>query len=115
MKARLIATLGCVAIVAMPALVISEGGCTPGQREAARSALDIVQVACVIAHQALPDSEVAKVCGITQPFLDPMKEVLASSRLASAQQVAAARVGAGACAPCGASCADAGARDAGGR
>lgn len=68
--------------------------CTPGQRGTAKSVLDLAQTLCIVAHQALPDTEVAKVCGIADPLFGPMKDVLSGSRTASAQAVAGARVGA---------------------
>lgn len=76
--------------------------CTPGQRQTARTVLDVAKIACIIANQSLPDRDVQKVCDVADDLIDPMKDVLASSRAASAQAVASARVG---CGP-----ADAGAR-----
>lgn len=64
-------------------------------RQAARTVLDVVQVACVIAHQELPETDVAKVCGVADDLLPPMRRVLAESRAASAK--AAAQATAGAC------------------
>ena len=78
---------------------VSLSACTPGQRGAARSVLDVAQVACLVAHQELPDSAVADACAVTEPFFGPMREVLASSRKASAKAVAAARANVGAV-PC---------------
>lgn len=77
----------------------SLSACTPGQRGAVRSVLDVAQVACIVAHQELPDSAVADACSVTDPFFGPMREVLASSRKASAKAVAAARANVGAV-PC---------------
>ena len=62
-------------------------GCTPGQREGARSALDVVQAACIIANAALPESKVAEVCGVTEPFMGPLRSLLASSRAAAATRM----------------------------
>ncbi len=70
--------------------------CTPGQRADARTVLDITKTLCIIANQALPDTDVAKICGITAPLFDPMRDVLSGARAASAQAVAGART-AGAC------------------
>lgn len=86
----------CIAIViSAVAIGISAAteGCTPGQRQVARTVLDIANTLCIVANQALPDEEVAKVCGLAGPLIAPMKEVLAGSRSASAQAVAGARVG----------------------
>ncbi len=77
-------------------LVASHVACTPGQRESARTVLDVAKTLCIIAHQALPDHEVAQVCGIAEPLFGPMRDVLAGARTASAQAVAGARV-AGSC------------------
>lgn len=74
--------------------------CTPAQKQDAKTALDVLQVACIIAHQALPDgtdtpeATIAAVCGIANDFIGPMETILSSSRRASAQAVTAAHVGA---------------------
>ncbi len=38
--------------------------CNPGQKQAARTAVDFAQTACIIANAALPDERVKTVCGI---------------------------------------------------
>lgn len=82
-------------------------GCTPGQRQVAKDALDVVQTTCLIAHQFLPDADAMKACDVAEPFFDPARKVLSGARTASAQAVAGARMaGAG---PCG-SAGDGGAR-----
>lgn len=75
-------------------LLVLSAGCTPGQREAARSALEVAKTVCIIAKQALSNDEVARVCGITGPLIGPMQDVLMEARAASAQAVAGAHVGA---------------------
>lgn len=70
--------------------------CTPGQREDARTVLDITKTLCIVAHQALPESDVAKVCGVAEPLFGPMRDILSGARAASAQAVAGARL-AGSC------------------
>lgn len=60
--------------------VLTAQGCTPGQRAIAKDALSIVQTACIIANQAKLDADVAKVCGVAEPFLGPMKDILGSAR-----------------------------------
>lgn len=50
-----------------------------------RTVLDIAQTTCIIAHQELPESEVAKVCGVVDDLIPPMRQVLAESRKASAK------------------------------
>lgn len=76
--------------------------CTPGQRGVAKDALSVVQTLCIIANQAMPDSKVAEICGITGPFLKPMQDVLSGARHETSQAVAAARVSAPRCAHGGA-------------
>jgi hypothetical protein len=84
------ATVACsVAALLISALSLSQ--CTPGQREGARTALDITQTLCVIANQVLPDTSIAQICGIAGPLIDPMKDILASARTASARAASAAR------------------------
>jgi len=82
---------------------LAVAACTPAQRQGARTVLDVAQVLCVIANQALPEGDVARVCGITGPLIGPMRDVLAGARTASARAAAQART---------ATCADAGAADA---
>lgn len=53
-------------------------------KDVARTTLDVVQVACVVANAAMPESKVAEICGITGPFMKPMKDLLASARAAGA-------------------------------
>ncbi len=84
-------------LAALAALVAVPVACTPGQRGDAASVLDVVKTACIIAHQVLPDTDVARVCGIAGPLLGPMRDILTSARTASAPAVAASRTAA--CAP----------------
>lgn len=67
-------------------------GCTPDQRGYARTALDVVQAACIIANSALPESKIADVCGITGPFLGPMKDLLAAQKAAGSADAGASPV-----------------------
>lgn len=67
--------------------------CLPSSRDA-RSALDVVQTACIIANAALPESKVAEVCGIAGPFMDPLRSLLASSRAAAQTRMNAGAVSA---------------------
>lgn len=60
-----------------------------------RTILDITQTTCIIAHQELPESDVAKVCDVADDLIPPMRRVLAESRKASAE--AAAKAGAQRC------------------
>ncbi len=70
----------------------SQQACTPGQRQDARTALDVSQIACIIANQTLDDARVPEVCNLVDALVDPMKRVLASARAETGKQVAAARV-----------------------
>jgi len=77
-----------VPILAVGAIISSLFmGCTQGFRDGARSALDVVQAACVIANAALPESKVAEICGVTEPFFGPMRSLLASTRAAAATRI----------------------------
>lgn len=82
------AVLGIIASVVLVASV--DSACTPEQRGDAKTALDVAQVACIIAHQEMPDSDIAKVCSITEAFLDPMRTLLVSARTATSAAVAKA-------------------------
>lgn len=77
-------------------LVLSLGssGCALFTKGGARTVLDIAQSVCIVAHSELPDSDVANACGLAGPFLGPMRELLTSSREASAK---AAKAGAAKC------------------
>lgn len=84
-------------VALMLAGILSIIGCTPGQRGAANTALDISRTLCLVANQALPDSKVLEICRITDPFIQPAREVLAGVRqetaAAAAAGAAAARSG----------------------
>jgi hypothetical protein len=80
--------LGLVLVLVASALAPS---CTPAQQTIARDALSVIQIGCVVANQALPDSQVAAACGIAEPLIGPMQQALSSIRAASAQAVAGAR------------------------
>lgn len=84
-----------LAITSLAALTLGLSSCTPGERQAARTALDVAEVACVLAHQELEDTEVASVCSIADPLFEPMRKILAEARKASA----AAAQRAGTCQP----------------
>lgn len=77
-------------------------GCTPAQRAHARTALDVAQTLCIIANQFLPDTDVARVCGIGEDLFDPMRNILSSARQESGKAAARARAEMlGSCAPNG--------------
>jgi hypothetical protein len=75
-------------------LALFAGSCTPVQREGARTVLSITETLCIIAHQTMPDTDVAKACGIADGFFGPMRDILSSSREASARAAAQARTSA---------------------
>lgn len=83
-----------VALVALclsgaPLLIATVAACTPGQRQAARTVVDAATAACVIANAALPDAEVARVCGVVDGLDGPLKDLLRTSRA----KIAEARAG----------------------
>ncbi len=75
--------------------------CTPGQKQDARTVIDLGKNACIIANQALPDEEIARICGIVGPLLDIMKDILSTARTETARQVKMAKEKAGGCGPDG--------------
>ena len=81
---RALGALTAITIAAFIGAAIE--ACTPGQRQAARTVVDAATVACLIANAALPDSEVARVCGIVDGIDDPIRRLLSVQR----EQVAAA-------------------------
>lgn len=80
-------------VVAAGAFVAADAvtACTPGQIQAAKTALDVATVACVVANQALADADVAKVCNVANDLIPAMQQILSRSRTASAQAVAGAK------------------------
>lgn len=82
-------------------VLIGVMACTPGQRQAASSALDVLETLCIISNQAMPDAKVAEICGITGPFIKPMQDILAGARHETAQAVTAARASAARCGDAG--------------
>lgn len=93
---RLIALAVTVAIALVSLATMS--GCAGWQKQA-KGILDVAQVACILAHQNMPDSDVAELCDIAQPLWGPMRSVLSNARLASADAAAkaAARASASKC------------------
>lgn len=87
---------GPVVIFLLVGLSFGSSGCALFTKGNAKSVLDLAQTLCIVAHQTLPDSDVAKVCGLSEPFFDPMRELLSSSRQASAKAAAEASAKAGA-------------------
>lgn len=86
----------------MPPAIIAGGAamlaiaCTPAQRQTVRTVLDVAQVACIVAHQTFDDPTVARVCGIADDAIGPMRVILSESRYQSAQAATSALEHAGA-------------------
>lgn len=71
-------------------LVFLVAGCTPGQKQFARSALDVAQTACIIANATMSEEKVAEICAIEKAFYEPMRSLLASAKAAEAARPAGA-------------------------
>lgn len=73
-------------------------GCAFLQKHA-KDALDVAQIACIIAHQFQPDPAVQQLCQIEDELYEPMRRILSESRAASDQVAAqtAESVRAGTC------------------
>lgn len=72
-------------LVMVAVFPLALGACGAFGRGAARSALDVAQVACIIAQQERPDEDVAKVCDVFDDMLPHMRRILSESRKASAR------------------------------
>lgn len=70
------------------------GGCSLFTKQNARTALDVVQTACVIANAALSDAKVAQICGIADDVIGPMRDLLSASRAAGATRYSSSSYGA---------------------
>lgn len=57
-------------------------GCAFLQKHA-KDALDVAQIACIIAHQFQPDPTVQQLCQIEDELYEPMRKILAESRAAA--------------------------------
>lgn len=64
----------------LAAFVHAVDGCTPWQRQAARSVVDASTVACLLANAALPDDRIRQVCGIVDALDGPLKDLLSAHR-----------------------------------
>lgn len=62
-------------------------GCTPAQRQAIRTVLDIADSTCIVAKQALPEDKIMQACHLVEKKRGPMRELLTATR----QQVSLAR------------------------
>lgn len=81
--------LGRVFVCAIALFVNAQilSGCAFLQKHA-KDALDVAQIACIIAHQFQPDPAVQQLCQIEDELYEPMRRILAESR-AAADHVAA--------------------------
>jgi putative intracellular protease/amidase len=61
--------------------------CTPGQRQAAKTVLDLAQTLCIVAHAESDDATVAQVCGITEALLPDMRKLVSEQRKAASKHV----------------------------
>lgn len=81
MKSHLSALLYLVAFAfGLVALQASLDACTPGQRQAARTVIDVLQATCLVAHADLPDETAMKVCDVVDALAPEAKEMLKASR-----------------------------------
>ena len=77
-------------------LVTDLGGCTPGQRQIAKTVFDVAKVACIIANAELNDPALQVACDIAN------SDILGARKIADEQVMASKRYAAskaGACAP----------------
>jgi hypothetical protein len=83
-------------------LGLAFGACSPqANRDAAKTALDVVSVACIIANAESQDATVQQVCGIADVLVPDMQRIIGEQRTA-ARRYAAARMAAARCADGGA-------------
>lgn len=86
MKRQILEALGVLAFI-----VVAAAACTPGQRQVARTVLDIAQTLCIVAHAESDDATVAQVCGITEALLPDMRRIVSEQRAATARHVGACK------------------------
>lgn len=65
------------------AAVIALSGCSAAARRDAQTALDVAQIACVIANAESDDSSVQEICRITDLLLPDVRRILSEQRAAS--------------------------------
>ncbi len=69
--------LACASIGPPVALAATTEGCTPGEKQAANTALDVASYACIIANADLPDeAAIAKACGVLNVLAPDIKQVV---------------------------------------
>lgn len=85
---------GLIAVVYVGAAMMSLAACSLFTKQAAKDALSVVQVACIIAHAEMPDSDAAKACEVADLLIPDVKRILAEHRAGVARAAKA-----GACGP----------------
>lgn len=75
-------------IIMLLAFLVGLIGCTPGQKQAAKTALDVASYACILANAGADDATISKLCAIEADLAPAMKELLKQHRIA-AKRVAA--------------------------
>lgn len=75
------------------ALALTASACTPGERQTARDALSVLQVACAIAHAESDDQTIGQICGISDALIPDVRAILAEQRkaIASARRAGGCR------------------------
>jgi hypothetical protein len=71
---------GGAAAAVVGLVLLAQQACTPAEKQAARTALEVTQVACIVANAALQDAEIATLCGIANDAIPAMQDLLASAR-----------------------------------
>lgn len=62
--------------------------CTPWQKQAVKTALDVISYACVLGQAESTDAEIQKACNLADDVMPATRELLAQHR-AAAQRYAA--------------------------
>ena len=73
------------AVTGVAVLIAAAPACALFQKHA-KTALDVAQVACVIANATMPDDDVAKACDILDDLRPSMLDILRSQRMAIAKR-----------------------------
>jgi hypothetical protein len=80
---------GAAALVLSGSLLFGAGlveeACTPAERQAASTALDVSKTLCLFAHQASPDNVALTECQVEAAAADAAKQFLAGARVAGAK------------------------------
>jgi hypothetical protein len=65
------------------AVLLALSGCSAAARRDVQTALDVAQIACVIANAESDDTAVREICRITDLLLPDVRRILAEQRAAS--------------------------------